>query len=419
MKLKELLDYCKRHRKVFCYGAGKYGRLIRAFLHENGVDISAFIVTEIKESGQVLGVPVIPVSDYSPDKDCAIIIGVGKKNTEAIIRILESKIISDYHSISADTIKDIEQSLKFTGQYRLKNNICALYYHRVCNIQPDIWKLAIKPDLFEKHIKYLSENYKIIRSDSDFSNVMEPSIIITFDDGYADNFMNALPILERYNTPATVFVSTGNVDTVKEFWWDALERIICRNPNIPNNIQWHDNQYCTNNQENRIQTCYDIHPILKVMSHEVRERELRELAEEYCAELGEHTDNRCLTTEELKKMSESPLVTIGGHTVTHSSMNDQSPEDQNKEIVNSKKRIEEIIGKRIDVFSYPFGGISDYSIKTMELLKENDYIRSFTTNSGMCGVDTHLYEIPRNWVNNTMTVEELDSMIKRVQVLYG
>ncbi len=58
-------------------------------------------------------------------------------------------------------------------------------------------------------------------------------VAITFDDGYADNLYDALPLLEKHGLPATVFVCTGPVTQGAEFWWDTLERLLLWPTDLP------------------------------------------------------------------------------------------------------------------------------------------------------------------------------------------
>ena len=63
-----------------------------------------------------------------------------------------------------------------------------------------------------------------------------PVVAITFDDGYADNLHNALPLLERYSAPATVFLATGWIDRGEPFWWDRLSAIVMSIKPVPTRI---------------------------------------------------------------------------------------------------------------------------------------------------------------------------------------
>src|SRR5262249_44705633 len=59
------------------------------------------------------------------------------------------------------------------------------------------------------------------------------TVVVTFDDGYADNATTALPLLERYDVPATCFVTTSAVASSREFWWDELERLLLERVDLP------------------------------------------------------------------------------------------------------------------------------------------------------------------------------------------
>ena len=88
-----------------------------------------------------------------------------------------------------------------------------LNYHSVSDVPIGISILSVTTGNFEKQMKYLVDNgYTPIHLNEDPQEVNKP-VVITFDDGYADNYDCAYPILEKYNIKATIFVITGSVDT--------------------------------------------------------------------------------------------------------------------------------------------------------------------------------------------------------------
>ena len=117
-------------------------------------------------------------------------------------------------------IRDILKSpQKAFYEYKLKNkNIIVLRYHRIANLEYDPFGLAVSVNTFEKQMKYIKEAYNIVSINSSWDNIKEKSLAITFDDGYVDNYIYALPILEKYNIPAIFFISTLNININKEFW---------------------------------------------------------------------------------------------------------------------------------------------------------------------------------------------------------
>ena len=118
--------------------------------------------------------------------------------------------------------------------YRTKNRLVNLFdppvvvllYHRVTTLISDPQLLAVSPDHFRAHLQFLKSNYTLVRFEEDWSKVEKPAVAITFDDGYADNARETLPILEKLRVPATFFVSTGTIGTEHEFWWDELEHLV-------------------------------------------------------------------------------------------------------------------------------------------------------------------------------------------------
>jgi peptidoglycan/xylan/chitin deacetylase (PgdA/CDA1 family) len=62
-------------------------------------------------------------------------------------------------------------------------------------------------------------------------------VVVTFDDGYADNLHHAKPLLERYGIPATVFVTSDYIGQEHEFWGDKLERLLLQPGALPQTLQ--------------------------------------------------------------------------------------------------------------------------------------------------------------------------------------
>ena len=118
-----------------------------------------------------------------------------------------------------------------------------LYYHRINDIQNDRHLLCVTPENFEQQLKFLKHNYNILRFEEDWSQTDRDSIVITFDDGYMDNLTHALPILEGENIPATVFVSTGNMEKNCELWWDELETVLFTGDIFPKELRLKDDTY--------------------------------------------------------------------------------------------------------------------------------------------------------------------------------
>src|SRR5439155_230903 len=119
---------------------------------------------------------------------------------------------------------------KFRTVARIAGNVTArltepiglvLLYHRVTNLQDDPQSLAVKPENFRAHITYLRDRCRLVPFDEIGDNLERGtvSVAITFDDGYADNFIEAAPIIESIGVPVTFFITTQHIGSDREFWW--------------------------------------------------------------------------------------------------------------------------------------------------------------------------------------------------------
>src|SRR6266481_2477666 len=116
-----------------------------------------------------------------------------------------------------------------------------LLYHRVTEPMSDPWSLCVTSTHFAEHLETLRRHARIIHLQElvdglENSALPERSVVITFDDGYADNLHNAKRVLERYDAPATVFITTGYIGHSREFWWDTLEKLFLGPGRLPESL---------------------------------------------------------------------------------------------------------------------------------------------------------------------------------------
>src|SRR5438045_9462568 len=104
-------------------------------------------------------------------------------------------------------------------------------YHRIADAahESDPWGLCVSPARFAEQLAVLREcgtplTLRSLVREHERGDVPSGGIVVTFDDGYADNLHAAKPLLERFDVPATVFVTSGQIAKDGEFWWDGLER---------------------------------------------------------------------------------------------------------------------------------------------------------------------------------------------------
>jgi peptidoglycan/xylan/chitin deacetylase (PgdA/CDA1 family) len=289
--------------------------------------------------------------------------------------------------------------LRATASRRCR--VVILMYHRVYETSSDPWELCVSPCHFAEQLEVLSKNYQVISLNELVRSLREGQlpkrgVVLTFDDGYADNLWNAKPLLEKYELPATVFITSGSLDSPAEFWWDDLERILLQPRKLPKSLQLsvqgraHDWQ--TTNSDERQLAYMAIHQILQPLRSADRDQAMGDLFDWSGVDQTGRSDYRPLTTVELTQLAQSELVAIGAHTVTHPLLSVMHQADQSAEIAGSRTKLEDILGSRVDTFSYPYGNLS---AETAGIVAAAGFETAVTTNDRAVRVRANPFRLGR------------------------
>lgn len=297
-----------------------------------------------------------------------------------------------------------------------------LLYHRINNLTSDAQLLAVTPDHFDQHLQVLQKKYRAVNSshliESDNSRkVSANSVVVTFDDGYADNLLQALPLLEKHEIPATVFVTTGLVQQREHFWWDELSRLVLGDHDVPESLQlnlgeskhwnfsdigrWSDqrapewNLICAEDPTSRHKLYRDLSHFLRGASEPERKYVLESLRNWARLEAPSDSDCIALTADDLIKLSTVESIEIGSHTVHHPDLSNLSSTAQESELRDSKQYLESLLGREIKGFAYPYGTKSDYTPETTELVKKVGYKYACSNIAEAIWAGTDSFQFPR------------------------
>ena len=282
-----------------------------------------------------------------------------------------------------------------------------LLYHRVADLETDPQLLAVSPRNFADHLEVLRQSYlpvrlRELRGSARWFFPRTHPVALTFDDGYADNLHHALPLLEAAGIPATAFVVAGQIGLEEEYWWDDLERIILRTPDLPESLQltiesrqfsWHLPR--AGHGSDRQAAYDDLSELLRPLSTPARERVLGSLRSWANVNAAGRAHNRALTEEDVVELAKSGLVEVGSHTLTHPLLSKQPIGVQKEEIEASKRRLEGILNTRVQSFCYPFGDREAYTPATVRLVKVTGYECACSNFFGRVYRWTDPYQIPR------------------------
>ncbi len=291
---------------------------------------------------------------------------------------------------------------------RISNHIdpplIVLLYHRVADLPSDPQMLAVSPQNFRDQMDYLKKHVSLMRLDEEWPFSSLPAVAVTFDDGYADNYTNALPILEEFGVPATFFISAGDVGSETEFWWDELERLLLGDDHLPPTFAFMDEDsrtiWATGTRAERTRLYEELHPIMKSVDEPLRTEWLRQL--QIWAGMGHvgRLSHRAIDHAQLQRLAASPVATVGAHGLTHVTFSSLPPARQIEEMRGSRDRLETLTGKRIELFSYPFGGRRDFCRETTTLCREAGFLMAAANFPGQVHSWTDRFQLPRHLVRN-------------------
>lgn len=237
------------------------------------------------------------------------------------------------------------KTLRQSGRWlrsRLTPGALILGYHRVADLQSDPHGLAVSVEHFAQQLEVLQRLAQPLPLAQLVAHLkagtLPPrAVALTFDDGYADVLYQALPLLERYEIPATLFVVTGCLG--EPFWWERGQNEQADDPFPP----------------------------------------------------------RAMTRTELAQLAAGGLVDFGAHSVTHPALTERPLYEQRLEIEQSKAELEAILQGRIRAFSYPHGATSD---ETQRLVRQAGYHYACASTPDMVRSASRLFCLPRFWIGN-------------------
>ncbi|MFQ3262057.1 polysaccharide deacetylase family protein [Reinekea sp.] len=264
-----------------------------------------------------------------------------------------------------------------------------LMYHRILPTTDPRFNLEepgmiVTPETFEMHILELKKHFDLISLSSWVAKqqanepLPQKACAITFDDGWADNYEFALPILKKHNISATLFAVSDKIGTPFRFWPNIVSELIAlKAPEL--------------NSQPLLQPAYQLS--LEAFSKEknaqcIDNLKLYSEAEIFAAlnainwqSLLQNSTHRALMNwQELKECDESGFMKVESHTCTHQRLDKGlSTEALQVEIINSRQTLESKLDKSIELFCFPNG---DYNQEALNLVKQN-YLAAVTTKNGI------------------------------------
>lgn len=287
--------------------------------------------------------------------------------------------------------------IKFVIKLLLSSRLVLWFYRRLLRRRPRIILYhgisdldyekknsgTIDKDVFQKQIKYLKRYYVNITLSSFISaretgdSLPANGIIITFDDGYENNYRCAVPILRKYGFTASVFINPRYVEMTENkekviFWWDIIDYLM-EPENSADFISIFEDSGIKLSLSGSFLSFKDkMKELLKVIPLQTQEKIVNEMKSRFADNIATSKFPSLMNWQQLRELKQAG-VEVGGHTLSHFAVSMLPPDKFPEELVESKKIIEEKLSNSVEAFAFPYGNRNHYSQAAVQVLKEAGY----------------------------------------------
>jgi len=306
------------------------------------------------------------------------------------------------------------------------SDAAVLMYHRITDSSVDPWQLAVSPQNFDGQLKVLNKNYRVIAVEEllhqlKLNKVKSKTVCLTFDDGYLDNYLNAKPLLEKYNCPATFFIPPYYIKMRKAFWWDELLTLILFSPKLPEYIyirkgelsykrQVTEKANMTSPKDNldswvwdqpypteRCEIYMELWAILQPLPIDEIENCLAQLHASIAEPATVPLNDRAMSVAQLNDLTNNASFKAGIHTMTHPALAHHKKAEQEKELLTCKAELQDQLNQSTSVAAYPYGNFNEV---TLQIMNENHLTAGFTTKAQLVNSKSDLFKLGRFHVTN-------------------
>jgi peptidoglycan/xylan/chitin deacetylase (PgdA/CDA1 family) len=220
----------------------------------------------------------------------------------------------------------------------------------------------------------------------------KPFAAFTFDDGFADNLTNALPVMEKFAAPFTAYISTGMIARSIDAWWFGVAALVRLRDSIE--LPGLGRFECADHAgKQRVYSAIEtaIHQDFGLLPA------VREAIAAAGIDIPALVDQEGLTEKQLRTLSQHPLVTIGGHTTTHQNLARASAATVYAEMADNRQFLQNLTGKPIVHNAYPYGHSGACGTREAEISRSVGFRTAVTTRAGMVfpAHRDHLHALPR------------------------
>lgn len=290
----------------------------------------------------------------------------------------------------------LKNYIKYINDAKLFNNrkLIVINYHRIykdklfTNFDEGVFGPSINE--FKTQMKWLKQNTDILSEDEIIHHIKNNkefkrcSVLITFDDGYIDNYSIVFPILKSFNIPSIFFIPTDLIEERRLGWWDIIYYLIkkCNK----NKIIIDSNEILiSNNKKGKINAIRQLRKIMRSIKASKSIELLKNLSQECEVDFPkfEEQSAELMTWDQIIEISKQRMFAIGSHTHSHHILTNLDESEQISELQKSKSILEDKLNMKIKSMSYPDGSYFSFSDRIKEFVQGTGFSIAFSFNTGV------------------------------------
>jgi len=236
---------------------------------------------------------------------------------------------------------------------------------------------------------------------------LKKTLILTFDDGYLDNLLEAAPVLVAHAVPFAVYVSSGFIESEEIPWWYKLEAILasCRKLRLPDGPE-----ITADSLEEKQAAFLSIRQ--KIMASGNEAKEYKDWLDLNGAALLDEKKRLFMNWDEVHQLANLPNATIGAHTHSHPILSRLSDDEAFQEVRLSKEILENKLARPVRHFAYPFGGAAEASEREFQQIEALGFETAVTTRMGAIDpMQIDQYALPRCFYRPGLTLDFLQNQL--------
>ena len=297
-----------------------------------------------------------------------------------------------------------------------KDRLTVLAYHRICEIGPNFEhfepNVSASPAMFGQQIAYVAANYNVIHLDQLRAHLLEGQalpprpLLITFDDGYLDNYEQALPILSEKKLPAVIFIATSRMEDPGPLWWDRCAYLFHHTRRTEADLPLLGQRSFASGAQ-KLDLRDEMIARLKLEAEDRKIQLVEALAQVLQVEEPTGGPALFMNWDHVRDLAKHDVI-CQPHTVTHPIMTRIHAEQVRSELHMARYSIEAQLQRPADTFAYPNGMPGDYNEETIRILQEEGFCAAFTLSPGpmrLSEVTRHRYEIRRIFLSHRDSFE--------------